>query len=293
MTHRPAWIAPLYRTCPRCGAEARYEAGAIVIDGVVHWSVDGGCAACGDMATECGRGEVPGHVREALIAAHGEAVLRAEPRPGGSRAAALKTVRELFGVPLPEVRSRLRALEEGGVKGTEVESRLLAARLEDAGFSVSLRVPEPPARSDRLPPNPAADGYARWPANAAAQGRPVITRAPFRAGEAEAVALLEAAEGPDLPQVELVPGSLAEELRDPLARFLAGGSVVVIAVGFAWDPLASDPYDTVRPGLATDGTWTWDLAWEHWVRVHGCAPPAEFTEYARARGFVPPPDETG
>lgn len=293
MTHGPGSIAPLYRTCLRCGAEARYEAGGIVIDGVVHWSVEGACAACGDGSAECGHGEVPWYVREALIATHGEVLLRAEPRPGGAWAAGLKAVRELFGVPLSEVRSRLRALAEDGVKGTEPESRLPAARLEDAGFTVPLRIPEPPARNDRLPAHPGVDGHTRWPANAAAQGRPVITRAPFRAGEAEVLGMFEGSEMTDLPEVELVPGSLPEELRDPLARYLAGGSVVVIAAGCAADPLAQDPYDKVQPGMATDGTWTWDLPWEHWVRVHGCAPPAEFVGHAQARGFAPPPAVTG
>ncbi|MFF3562786.1 hypothetical protein ACFYXS_22360 [Streptomyces sp. NPDC002574] len=290
MAHGPGSIAPLYRTCPGCGGEARYASGAIVIDGVLHWSVEGGCAACGDRSAECGSGEIPWYVRDALIAAHGEAVLRAEPRPGGAGAAALKTVRELFGVPLSEVRSRLRVLAGDGVKGSEVELSLLAACLEDAGFSASLRVAEPAVRKDRDEPDELGSWDARWPANPAAQGRPVFARAPFPADGAE---LAEAGEIPDAPEVELVPGSLAGELRDPLARYLAGGSVVVIAVGWAPDPLAQDPHDTIRPGLATDGRWTWDLAWEHWVGVHGCAPPAEFVSYVAARGFAPPPAVTG
>lgn len=274
MAHGPASIAPLYRTCPGCGVEARFETGEIAINGVLHWSVGGSCSACGSRSEECGRHEAPWYVREALIAAHGEAVLRAEPRPGGAGAAALKTVRELFGVPLSEVHTRLRDLAGDGVKGTEVELRMLAARLEAAGFSVSVQIPEPPARNGRVPGNAGGKGYARWPANPAAQGRPVLVRAPFRAGEAEVL-------------------DMFETTGLPMARYLAGGSLIVIAVSWAPDPLAQDPYDMVRPGLATDGTWTWDLAWEHWVRVHGCAPPAEFVAHAQARGFVPAPAATG
>ncbi|MDX3071558.1 hypothetical protein PV364_04060 [Streptomyces sp. MI02-7b] len=153
-----------------------------------------------------------------------------------------------------------------------------------------MRVAEPLARKRRDAPDEHRRFDARRPANPAAQGRPAFARAPFRASGAE---VEEAGEIPDAPEVELVPGSLAEELRAPLAVHLAGGSVVVIAAGVAPDPLAQDPYDHVPVDLATDGTWTWDLAWRHWVHEHGCAPPAEFVAHARARGFAPPPAVTG
>ncbi|WP_431949133.1 hypothetical protein [Actinacidiphila sp. bgisy167] len=91
----------------------------------------------------------------------------------------------------------------------------------------------------------------------------------------------------------LVPGSLPEESREPLADCLAAGRVLVAAAGPAPDPLAEGPYAYVRPGRATDGFWTWDLAWERWVRRRGCAPPEEFVRHVEARRFVPPPGTNG
>jgi hypothetical protein len=277
MDHGPGSIAPLHRTCSRCGTEAAYHAGVIAIDGVLHWSVGGTCPACGDGREECGRHVLPEHVRAALIAAHGE-VVRAEPLPGSAGAPALKTVREVFGVPLSEVRGRLRALAEDGERGTAQEMALLAGRLREGGFAVTRQVGEPVPRDERVVP--AAPGHRR-PANPAALGRPVLTAAPARVGRGRG------------RRMELVPGSLAEELREPLADYLAGGRILVIAVSWAPDPLARGPYEWVRPGRATDGTWTWDLVWEQWVRERGCAPPDEFVRHVRARGFVPPPDPTG
>ncbi len=127
---------------------------------------------------------------------------------------------------------------------------------------------------------PTAPGH-RWPANPAAHGHPVYAAAPARVGRGRG------------RQVRLVPGSLPEELREPLADYLAGGRILVIAVSHAPDPLAEGPYEYVRPGRATDGTWTWDLAWEQGVRRRGCAPPEEFVRHVEARGFVPPPGTTG
>lgn len=278
MDHGPGAIAPLFRTCTRCGAEAGYHAGVCVIDGVAHWSVEGACEACGSAEVECGRDEVPEYVSAALAAAHGEVVLRAEPLPGAAGARALKTVREVFGVPLAEARGRLRALAGEGERGTEPETALLAARLRERGFAVTLEAGEPPTGEGRFVPT--APGR-RWPANPAAQGHPVRTAAPARVGRGRG------------RQVLLVPGSLPGELREPLADYLAGGRILVMAVSPAPDPLSEGPYEYVRLGRATDGTWTWDLAWEQWVRRRGCAPPEEFVRHVRARGFVPPPDTTG
>ncbi|MFF7209022.1 hypothetical protein ACFZAU_00630 [Streptomyces sp. NPDC008238] len=143
MDHGPGAIAPLFKTCTGCGAEAGHHAGVIVIDGALHWSVEGACEACGSDEVECGRGEVPEHVSAALIAAHGPVVLRAEPLPGAAGARALKTLREVFGLPLAEVRGRLRALAAEGERGTGPETALLAARLRAVGFAVTLEAGEP------------------------------------------------------------------------------------------------------------------------------------------------------
>lgn len=150
MDHGPGAIAPLFRICTGCGAEAGYDAGVCVIDGALHWSVEGVCGACGSGGVECGRDEVPEYVSAALIAAHGEVVLRAEPLPGAAGARALKTVREVFGVPLAEVRGRLRALAGEGERGTGPQMALLAARLTEGGFAVTLEAGEPPAGVQRV-----------------------------------------------------------------------------------------------------------------------------------------------
>ncbi|MEU4096733.1 hypothetical protein [Streptomyces sp. NPDC026673] len=278
MDHGPASIAPMFRICSRCGAEAGYLAGEIAVDGVLHWSVGGACAACGNADEGGGRDAAPEHVRAALIAAHGEVVLRAEPLPGNAGARALMSVRKLFGVPLAEARGRLRALAEDGERGTAVEAALLAARLGEGGFAVTLETCGPPAREERRVPGVPG---RRWPANPAAQGQRVLVAAPVRAGRGRG------------RRVELVPGSLPEELREPLADYLAGGRILVISGSGGPDPLAQGPYELVRFGRVTDGTWTWDLAWEQWVRRRGCAPPGEFVRHVRARGFVPPPGPTG
>ncbi|MFJ9911167.1 hypothetical protein [Actinacidiphila glaucinigra] len=278
MDHGPGAIAPLLTTCTRSGAEAGYHAGVCVIDGVLHWSVEGGCEVCGAGEVACGRGAVPGHVSAALIAAHGEVVLCAEPLPGTAAARAFKTVREVFGVPLAEVRGRLRALAAEGERGTEPETALLAARLREGGFAVTLEAGEPPTGEKRFVPT--SPGRS-WPANPAAHGRPVLAAAPARVGRGR---------GREVP---LVPGSLPEESREPLADYLAAGRVLVVAAGPAPDPLAEGPYEYVRVGRATDGTWAWDLAWEQWVRRRGCAPPEEFVRHVEARGFVPPPGTNG
>ncbi|MFI8183437.1 hypothetical protein OG539_35955 [Actinacidiphila glaucinigra] len=65
MDHGPGVIAPLFTTCTRCGAEAGHHAGVCVIDGVLHWSVEGGCETCGAGEVGCGRGEVPEYVSAA------------------------------------------------------------------------------------------------------------------------------------------------------------------------------------------------------------------------------------
>ncbi|WP_405770075.1 hypothetical protein OG539_35960 [Actinacidiphila glaucinigra] len=161
-------------------------------------------------------------------------MLRAEPLPATAGARAFKTVRELFGVPLAEVRGRLRALAAEGERGTGPETALLAARLREGGFAVTLEAGQPPTGEKRFVPT--APGRRR-PANPAARGRPVLTAAAARVGRGRG------------REVRLVPGSLPEELREPLADYLAAGRILVIAASRAPDPPAEGAL-RVRPPRA-------------------------------------------
>jgi hypothetical protein len=92
--------------------------------------------------------------------------------------------------------------------------------------------------------------------------------------------------GEDPAPVELVPGSLSEELLGPVAAYLRNAEEVLSSPGDDVDPLSPDN-GTVPIGIRTDGVWVWNAAWEVFAGRHGVAPPAEFVEHAAACGFAP------
>ncbi len=108
-----------------CGTGRVYD---YVADGRLGWSVEHECGVL-----ECGRGELPDELRRAITDRHGVFRLRLVADAGARRVAVMKVLREL-GTPL----SRLRAVLDGGLSGTEAEMTVVRRRLARAGVAVVL-----------------------------------------------------------------------------------------------------------------------------------------------------------
>ena len=89
-------------------------------------------------------------------------------------------------------------------------------------------------------------------------------------------------------EVDVQPGTLSEEDVAPLYEYLESAEGLVLSPGMIQDPFSDNENMRVRIGIMTDGEWVWELAWADYVWQHRVAPPNEFIEHARARGFVPP-----
>lgn len=79
------------------------------------------------------------------------------------------------------------------------------------------------------------------------------------------------------------------ESKEPLLRFLEGGSAVLGAPGLAEDWL--DPHHplVVPVGFRTDGAWLWSIELAFYLRAHGIVPEPQFVAHMAALGFVAPP----
>ncbi|MFC4331608.1 hypothetical protein ACFPC0_28315 [Streptomyces andamanensis] len=99
---------------------------------------------------------------------------------------------------------------------------------------------------------------------------------------------IETADADRFEQVSLrdSAGKLAESLRDPLAQYL-GGSTVLMSAGNVADPLDEAKGPVVPFGFSTDGEWAWPTYWAYFVREYGTSVPSDFLMHAQSRGFTP------
>ncbi|WP_329340580.1 hypothetical protein OG252_32670 [Streptomyces sp. NBC_01352] len=81
-------------------------------------------------------------------------------------------------------------------------------------------------------------------------------------------------------------GRLADSLREPLAQYL-DGSTVLMSAGNVADPLDADKGPIVPFGFSIDGEWAWPTYWAYFVREYGAVVPHDFLEHARTRAFTP------
>ncbi|MCX4691256.1 hypothetical protein [Streptomyces sp. NBC_01408] len=112
--------------CPHCVFRARQR----IEGGRLGWEAEWECDQCRIGEPPCirdrGWGSVPAHVRAAVVAAEGTALLRVD----GSGGAALKVFRDALGMTIREAVTAVR----DGYRATPVEVRYLTDRLREAGF---------------------------------------------------------------------------------------------------------------------------------------------------------------
>ena len=109
------------------------------MQGRLEWTVSTRCPVCANATEECGRGDSPELIRQALVDAHGwSRIVPGQPAP--SPVAVMKVLREAGSGPitLADARERAAQLLTGGHRGTRVELELLAQRLRDAGVAVEV-----------------------------------------------------------------------------------------------------------------------------------------------------------
>lgn len=80
-------------------------------------------------------------------------------------------------------------------------------------------------------------------------------------------------------------GWLEDSLREPLAQYL-DGSTVLMSAGNVADPLDADKGPIVPFGFSTDGQWAWPTYWAYFVREYGALVSHDFLEHARSRAFT-------
>ncbi|MFF0463441.1 hypothetical protein [Streptomyces mexicanus] len=103
-----------------------------------------------------------------------------------------------------------------------------------------------------------------------------------------AFAEIETADADQFEQVSLREqvGRLEDSLREPLAQYL-DGSTVLMSAGNITDPLDAEKGPVVPFGFSTDGEWAWPTYWSYFVREYGASVPKDFLTHAQSRGFVP------
>ncbi|WP_432153965.1 hypothetical protein [Streptomyces tricolor] len=113
--------------CPDCGAPAEWHGVQVLLgDDSLRWDTETVCGECGSATAACGT-ELPGEMRERLLAEHGATELRL----GSSvdRVAVMRVLRRSLGLGLGEA----RAVRDRGYGGTLPEVELLARRLRVVG----------------------------------------------------------------------------------------------------------------------------------------------------------------
>lgn len=128
----------LIEPCVECGA---LTAGVVTetIDGDrLAWAVSIRCSGCGSAVEVDGWGEMPGIVREALVARVGLVRLQADPAASRGLKVRLLAVFREGGATIGEAAGAYTALTGIGMTGTPSEMRLLADRLTAAGATISL-----------------------------------------------------------------------------------------------------------------------------------------------------------
>ncbi|MEV6810742.1 hypothetical protein [Micromonospora sp. NPDC051296] len=77
---------------------------------------------------------------------------------------------------------------------------------------------------------------------------------------------------------------LAEDERDRVLSFLAGGSPIVTTTATMDDVLDGTP-GVVPMGYRSDGVWVWPDGLAHYIRSHALAPEADLLDHIRATGY--------
>jgi hypothetical protein len=117
--------------CDGCDGAATF--GESIVDGRLHWAVSHLCPT-GNVEV-CGRDESPGDLRAALLEQCGTYRLRAG---AASRVAVMKVLRKRRGTSLAGIPALVELLQGVGLTGSEMELRLLAAQLAEAGVTASV-----------------------------------------------------------------------------------------------------------------------------------------------------------
>ncbi|BEL07412.1 hypothetical protein Q0Z83_056030 [Actinoplanes sichuanensis] len=117
--------------CDHCAGGATF--GETIFGGRLYWSMSHACHTANIEA--CGRDESPDEWRAALLEQGGAYRLRIGD---GNRVAAMRVLRERRGTPMAEIAALLETLRGPGLIGTEMELRLLAGRLAEAGVTASV-----------------------------------------------------------------------------------------------------------------------------------------------------------
>ncbi|MFE4654448.1 hypothetical protein [Streptomyces sp. NPDC056707] len=126
--------------CEDCGALAECDGGEGLVDGQVHWDITRRCAVCGMYVIACGRSDVPGDLRERLLAEHGPARLQLWD-PSASAVALMKVLRAELGLDLIQAKAMVQRVRAGAQTGTLTEMEFLAHRLRQAGVQATTERP--------------------------------------------------------------------------------------------------------------------------------------------------------
>lgn len=125
--------------CEVCGAMAECVGGEGLVGGQVHWDITRSCAVCG-MYIACGRSDVPGDLRERLLAEHGPARLQLRD-PSTSAVVVMKVMRSELGLDPIQAKAMVQRIRAGTHTGTLTEMEFLAHRLRQAGVQASTGRP--------------------------------------------------------------------------------------------------------------------------------------------------------
>jgi hypothetical protein len=126
-----AYSAVVPYECDSCDGAATF--GESIFDGRLHWSLSHRCPT--GSVEACGRDESPAELRAALLEQCGAYRLRAG---AANRVAVMRVLRKRLGTPLAGVPALVELLQGDGLTGTEMELRLLAAQLAEAGVTTSV-----------------------------------------------------------------------------------------------------------------------------------------------------------
>lgn len=124
--------------CGACGGVQTRDTGQYIDGGRLWWGTETRCDTCagGHCERDTG-GPTPAGVRDALLAKHGPARLRladggADPVP------AVRALREVLHLSLPEARAAAGTLRETGMVGTLVEMEFIAAALRRRSVATTI-----------------------------------------------------------------------------------------------------------------------------------------------------------
>ncbi|MBC2874218.1 MULTISPECIES: hypothetical protein [Streptomyces] len=140
-------------TCPDCGAATDHHGVQTLLpDGRLRWDVESTCTACGSAFAACG-GELPGELRDRMLAEHGPATLRVHTPPP-TPAVIMRVLRATLGVDLAGAKALSRRVRDGDWPGTLPETELLARRLRAAGVDAVAEWAGRPGEPRPAPPPP-------------------------------------------------------------------------------------------------------------------------------------------